>query len=393
MTPHTVEDQSRSRMRERGSLRTYLGTAPGVGKTYAMLAAGRRRAERGERVVIGWVERKGREATRRQRGDLEVIARHEVLYRGVAFPEPDIEAVISSGADVVLIDELAHRWPDGSRRRSEDVGEVLDAGIDVMTTLNVANLESVRGYAAQLTGVGATESVPDDFVRSSEVVLVDLPADMLRRRIASGAVFSAADVGGALAEFFKVSNLEALNTLAVAWMDDDLDRVGQELLVKRGLLTPSDPPLVLAGDSGSEWGKWVIQRAAELARDADADLLVVHVVHFVSPRPLQLDGRVGRYSELTAEFGGRYVERMADDAVDELVRIAEAKHAAMVVVGHHRSWFGELLHGSVSARLRRRLPNAEVVEVTGPLVLAGEDELQVALDTEARLRTAEPGAA
>lgn len=380
-------------MRERGSLRTYLGTAPGVGKTYAMLAAGRRRAERGERVVIGWVERKGREATRRQRGDLEVIARHEVLYRGVAFPEPDIEAVISSGADVVLIDELAHRWPDGSRRRSEDVGEVLDAGIDVMTTLNVANLESVRGYAAQLTGVGATESVPDDFVRSSEVVLVDLPADMLRRRIASGAVFSAADVGGALAEFFKVSNLEALNTLAVAWMDDDLDRVGQELLVKRGLLTPSDPPLVLAGDSGSEWGKWVIQRAAELARDADADLLVVHVVHFVSPRPLQLDGRVGRYSELTAEFGGRYVERMADDAVDELVRIAEAKHAAMVVVGHHRSWFGELLHGSVSARLRRRLPNAEVVEVTGPLVLAGEDELQVALDTEARLRTAEPGAA
>jgi two-component system, OmpR family, sensor histidine kinase KdpD len=382
-TPHTVENQSRSRMRARGSLRTYLGTAPGVGKTYAMLAEGRRREERGERVVIGWVERKGREATRRQRGDLEIIAPHEVLYRGVAFSELDIEEVISSGADVVLIDELAHRWPDGSRRRLDDVGAVLDAGIDVMTTLNVASLESVRAYAAQLTGVGSTESVPDDFVRSGEIVLVDLPADMLRRRIASGAVFSAADVGGALAEFFKVSNLEALSTLAVAWMDDELDRVGQELLVTRGLSTPSDPPLVLAGDSGSEWGKWVIQRAAELARDADADLLVVHVAHFVSPRPLHPGGRVGESSELTAEFGGRYVERMADDAVDELVRIAEAKHAAIVVVGHHRSWFGELIHGSVLARLRRRLPYVEVVEVTGPPVLAGEDGLEASLDAEA----------
>jgi two-component system sensor histidine kinase KdpD len=254
-------------VRERGSLRTYLGTAPGVGKTYTMLADGRNRAERGDRVIIGWLERKGREATRRQRGDLEVIPRGEVLYRGVAFADLDIEAVISSDADVVLIDELAHRWPNGSRRRWEDVAAVLDAGINVMTTLNVSNLESVRDYAARLTGVGATESVPDNFVRSGEVVLVDLPPDALRRRIASGAIFSATDVGGALAEFFKVSNLEALSMLAAAWMNGELDRIGRELLARRGLLAPSDPPLVLAGDTGSKWGKWVIQRAAELARE------------------------------------------------------------------------------------------------------------------------------
>jgi two-component system, OmpR family, sensor histidine kinase KdpD len=369
-------------MRERGSLRTYLGTAPGVGKTYAMLAAGRQRAERGDRVVIGWLERKGREATRRQRGDLEVIPRGEVLYRGVVFPDLDIEAVISSGADVVLVDELAHRSPDGSRRRWEDVAELLDAGIDVMTTLNVSNLESARDYAAQLTGVGATESVPDAFVHSGEVVLVDLPPDALRRRIASGAIFSAVDVGGALAEFFKISNLEALSALAAGWINGELDRVGPELLAEHGLLSPSDPLLVLAGDSGSQWGEWVIQRAAELSRQADADLLVVRVV---TPRPLHLDGRVVGHRELTTEFGGRYVERVADDAVDELVRIAEAKHAALVVVGHHRSRLGELIHGSVSARLRRRLPDAEVVEVTEPKVLVEEEEHQVALNDDAIL--------
>jgi two-component system, OmpR family, sensor histidine kinase KdpD len=172
------------------SLRTFLGTAPGVGKTFAMLAEGRRRAGHGERVVAGWIEWHGRPQTRNQLGGLEVIAPRRVAYRGTVFTDFDPGAAIASGADVVLVDELAHATADRTRQRWQDVADVLGAGLDVVTTMNVAHLRSVRDYAAQITGVGTVAWVPDEFVRSGEVVLVDLPAEALRARIASGAVYS-----------------------------------------------------------------------------------------------------------------------------------------------------------------------------------------------------------
>lgn len=137
-----------------GSLRTFLGTAPGVGKTFAMLAEGRRRAGAGERVVAGWIEWHGRPETRRQLGGLEVIAPRRVAYRGTVFTDFDPGAAISSGADVVLVDELAHATADRTRQRWQDVADVLAAGRDVVTTMNVAHLRSVRDYAARITGVG-----------------------------------------------------------------------------------------------------------------------------------------------------------------------------------------------------------------------------------------------
>src|SRR5246127_2872379 len=160
-----------------GSLRTYLGIAPGVGKTFAMLAEGRRRVESGERVVVGWIESHGRPQTSRQLGDLEVIAPRTVAYRGAVFADFDAPAVIASGADVVLVDELAHATADRSRQRWQDVADVLRAGLDVVTTMNVAHLRSVRDSAARITGLG----------RAGGVVLVALPAAALGRRIASGA--------------------------------------------------------------------------------------------------------------------------------------------------------------------------------------------------------------
>jgi two-component system, OmpR family, sensor histidine kinase KdpD len=358
-------------MSERGSLRSYLGTAPGVGKTYAMLTDGRRRAEGGERVVIGWIERKGRTATRLQRGELDVLPAREVPYRGLIFGELDVDAAVSSGADVLLVDELAHRWPDGSRRRYEDVEEILAAGIAVLTTVNVSSLESVRDYAARLTGVGATESVPDDFLRAGEVVLVDLPPDALRRRIASGNVFSADEVGGALADYFKVSNLEALDELARAWIAGQLDRVGQDLLLRRGLPPQEEPPLVLAGDSGSDWGERVIRRATQLAREADAELLVVHVDAVRPPRP---DPLVESHRALTEDLGGRYREVVGESTAGELAGIAAERRATIIVVGRHRSWLGELLHGSIAARLRRRVGDVTIEEVReAPAQLSAEE--------------------
>src|SRR5476651_571676 len=211
-----------------GALVTYLGTAPGVGKTYAMLGAGRRRAESGERVVVGWIEQHGRAETRAQLGDLVIVAPRAVSYRGSTFPDLDVNAVIVSGADVVLVDELAHTRPDGTRKRWEDVADILAAGIDVLTTANVANVRSVREYAAIVSGAGAVECIPDEFVRSGEVVLVDVPPEVVRRRILSGRVYETQRVGGALAHYFRTANLEALEELAHAWLADNVDAVGHE---------------------------------------------------------------------------------------------------------------------------------------------------------------------
>lgn len=350
-----------------GALRTYLGTAPGVGKTYAMLGEGRRRAAAGDRVVVGWIEPHGRSETRAQLGDLEIIAPRTVTYRDRTFADLDLNAVIASGADLALVDELAHTSADGSRRRWEDVAELQAAGLDVLTTTNVANLRSVRDYAARLTSAGTVEFVPDEFVRSGEVVLVELPAEALRRRIASGRVYSADGVGGALSEYFRASNLEALSELAHAWMGDNAETVGQQLLARRGLNELTSRPLVLAGVSDSEWGERVIRRAAEMAAEEDADLLVVHVnvTDGFAHRPGPL---LDRYRDQAAELGGTYAEIDGAAPADALAETARARGAHRVVVARHRSRLGELTRGSVAFRLRRLLPDTAVD-------LVGRDDL------------------
>jgi two-component system, OmpR family, sensor histidine kinase KdpD len=348
-----------------GSLRTYLGTAPGVGKTFAMLAEGRRRAEAGERVMVGWLESHDRPETSRQASGLEVIAPRTVAYRGAVFADFDADAAVASGADVVLVDELAHATADRIRQRWEDVADVLGAGLDVITTANIAQLRSVRDYAARITGVGTVASVPDEFVRSGEVVLVDLPAETLRARIASGAVYSAAQVGGALADYFRAANLRALSELARAWIAGTAEAVGEDLLARRVLAQPPAPPVVVAGDSGSAWGEAVIRRAAELARADDAQLVVVHVqVTDGLARPPA--GDLDRHRELTAELGGTYTQIQGPAPAQALAAAVKAQGAATVVVGRHRSRLAEFTHGSVSARLRRLLPAAAVEAVPKP---------------------------
>jgi len=342
-----------------GALVTYLGTAPGVGKTYAMLGAGRQRAQRGERVVVGWIERHGRAETRAQLGDLVIVAPQEISYRGSTFPELDVDAVIVSGADAVLVDELAHTRPDGARKRWEDAAQIRAAGIDVLTTANVANLRSVRDYAARVSGAGAVECVPDDFVRSGEVVLVDLPPEVLRQRILSGGVYAAERVGGALAHYFRTANLEALRELAHAWMADNVNEVGDEILRRRGLADSQPRPLVLAGVSGSDWGEVVLRRAANVAAEQDADLLVAHV-NVADGVANRLGPMLDRYRRETAELGGTYIEVDGRGPAEGLAATAEARGASWVVVARHRSRLGELARGSVAARLHRLLRDTHI---------------------------------
>ena len=348
-----------------GSLRTYLGTAPGVGKTFAMLAEGQRRAQAGEKVVIGWLQPQDRAGTRRQAGVLDMLPPRSISYRGAVFADFDAAAAIASGADVVLVDELAHATPDNSRQRWEEVADVLAAGLDVVTTANVAHLWSVRDYAARITGVGTVASVPDEFVRSGEVVLVDVAPEALRARIAAGAVYSAAQVGGALADYFRAANLQAHSEQARAWMAGTAEAAGEDLLARRGLASSPAPPVIIAGDSGSRFGETVIHRAAELARADDADLLVVHVqiADGLARRPAP---DLTRHRELTAGFGGTYTKIQGHAVAQGLADAARAQSATTVVVGHHRSRLGELAHGSVSFRLRRLLPEVPIEEVGRP---------------------------
>jgi two-component system sensor histidine kinase KdpD len=346
-----------------GLLRTYLGTAPGVGKTYAMLAEGRQRAEGGERVVIGWVERHGRAETRAQRGDLERIPPRTVEYRGSTFRDLDIDAALASGASLVLVDELAHWVPDTRRWRWEEVSDLLANGVDVLTTANIANLSSVRDYAAQITGVGAVEYVPDEFVRSGDVVLVDVPAATLRERIASGKVYSADLVGGALADYFRTSNLEALSELGRAWVEGSAQAVGDDLLVRRGLVEPQLRPVVVAGVSGSGEDERVIRDACLFARQDDADLLVVHVKVLDGSSSRRQRQAQDRNRELVSELGGSYLELEGNSPAPVLADIARSRGASRVVVASHPPRLGLLSRFSFGSQLRRLLPQVTVHEV------------------------------
>ena len=355
MNDEFATTSNRPRGRDSGRLATYLGTAPGVGKTYRMLADGRARATAGEDVVIGWVERHDRAATREQALRLEMVPPRLVRYHELEFEEPDVDAILERHPDVVLVDELAHTSTDG-RQRFRDVQELLAAGIDVMTTVNVANLLSVRDLAARITGAGALACVPDDFVRAGDVVLVDLPPEALRRRIASGLVYSADRVGGALANYFRSSNLGLLGDLARAWLEGTVEETFAFLDREA-----ADRPRVIAGVSSSTRGKAVIERAAVLAGEDDAELEVVHVD--LQDGLGQSQERLARYREMAEDVGARYREVRGSDPAVVLSDVALQDGAGRVVVGTHGSRLAKLVRGSVASRIRRRAPALQVDEV------------------------------
>ncbi len=342
-----------------GRLHVFLGTAVGVGKTYAMLNEGWRRAQGGEDVVIAHLERHGRPETRAQLHDLEVMPPRRVTYRGATFDELDVAAVIARYPDVVLVDELAHTTIIDGRPRWRDVEDIRLTGIDVITTLNVANLRSVREYAAEVTGAGTIETVPDEVLRDARVELVDLPPDVLRRRVAEGYVYSADRVGGALANYFRAENLAALSELSRSWMAGSVDEEGPAIVARYTQTGPR--PVVVAGLSGRRGGEAIVRRAAEVAESADADLVAVHVLE--GDARSGPSGLLAEYRDLAHALGASYNEVRSEDAVDGLAIATTERGASAVVVGRHRSRWLDLLSGSVARRLRRRLPEVAVETV------------------------------
>jgi two-component system sensor histidine kinase KdpD len=364
-----MADQSREAP-ERGFLRIYLGAAAGVGKTFAMLGEGQRRAERGADVVVAFVETHGRPQTAALLDGLEVIPRQHIGYRGASFEEMDLDAVLARRPQIALVDELAHTNVPGSRheKRWEDVDELLDAGIDVISTVNVQHLESLNDVVQKITGVPQRETIPDAVVRTADQVeLVDMTAEALRRRMAHGNIYPPEKIDAALTNYFRTGNLTALRELALLWLADKVDEGLQSYRAAHGIQgTWEARERVVVALTGGPEGDTLIRRAARIAaRAAGGDLLAVHVSRsdgLTGADPGALAGQ----RRLAESLGGTYHQVVGDDIPDALLTFARAENATQLVLGaSRRSWLSALLTGpGIGARTIRGSGDIDVHIVT-----------------------------
>jgi two-component system, OmpR family, sensor histidine kinase KdpD len=363
-----VED---ARVGKRGELRIYLGAAPGVGKTFAMLGEAHRRADRGTDVVVGLVETHGRSKTGELLDGLEVVPRREVVHRGVTLTELDVDAVLARAPSVVLIDELAHTNVPGSRhaKRWQDVEVLLDAGIDVLTTLNVQHLESLNDVIERITGVHQQETVPDEVVRRAEQVeLVDLTPEALRRRLAHGNVYGAERVDAAMANYFQPRNLTALRELALLWVADQVEvalhRYRSEGRVSEIWETRERVVVALTGGPESEI---VLRRAARIAeRSGSAELAAVHVLRGdgIAGAPA---GALAGLRRLAEDVGASFHTVIGDDVPGALLDFARGVDATQLVIGtSRRSRLARSVSEGIGTRVVQRSGKIDVHMVTHP---------------------------
>jgi two-component system sensor histidine kinase KdpD len=325
---------------KRGRLRVLLGAAPGVGKTYEMLEEGRTRKADGVDVVIGIVESHGRAATAALTVGLEQVPRHAMRYRDVDLEELDVDAVLERFPQVALIDELAHTNVPGSRneKRWQDVEEILDAGIDVITTVNVQHIESLSDVVAQITGIMQRETVPDAVVRGADQIeVVDLAPQSLRDRLAAGQVYPADRIDAALSNYFRLGNLTALRELALLWLADEVDSALNLYRAQHGIegTWRARERVVVALTGGAE-GDTLIRRGARIAaRAAGGELLAVHI----STQDGLRAGPPGALAEqraLVESLGGTYHQVIGDDVPHTLVEFARSVNATQLVIGVSR---------------------------------------------------------
>jgi two-component system, OmpR family, sensor histidine kinase KdpD len=361
----------------RGLLRIYLGSAAGVGKTFAMLNEGQRRSERGTDVVVAYVEAHGRPHTIDQVGDLEVIPRVELPYRGTTFEEMDLDAVLARHPEVALVDEFAHTNVPGSRneKRWQDVNELLDAGIDVISAMNIQHLESLNDVVEKITGVPQRERVPDAIVRAADQVeLVDMTPEALRRRMAHGNIYKAEKIDAALTNYFRIGNLSALRELALLWLADKVDEGLQRYREAHDIhATWEARERVVVALTGGPEGETLIRRAARIAaRSSGGDLLAVHVT--TSDGLSHSDpAALAHQRQLTESLGGTYHQVVGDHVSDALLTFARAENATQLVLGvSRRGWLASLLTGpGVSMRTMRESGDIDVHMVTHSYVGRG----------------------
>jgi two-component system, OmpR family, sensor histidine kinase KdpD len=323
-----------------GQFRIYLGAAAGVGKTYAMLSEGRRRRQRGTDVVIGYVECHGRKLTEEMISDLEVVPRQVVEYRGSTLEEMDLGAVLRRQPQVALVDELAHTNVPGSGRndkRWQDVLDLLAAGVDVITTVNIQHLESIADEVEHMTGTRVRERVPDWVVRKADQIeLVDSSPEQLRRRMTHGNIYPAAKVAQALTNFFRTDNLTALRELALRFLADETDEdLLEHLRGRESGAVFQTCERVMVAVTPAPGTDALIRRAARMAARLKADLDVVHVAASDATRPADRPA-VAKLRELAADVGARWHELDDDDPARAIARFAREHQITQIVIGSSR---------------------------------------------------------
>jgi two-component system, OmpR family, sensor histidine kinase KdpD len=323
----------------RGDLRIYLGAAPGVGKTCAMLGEAHRRLERGTDVVAAVVETHGRKKVGELIQGIEVIPPHYISYRGGTFPELDVEAVLQRKPEVALVDEYAHSNIPGSThdKRWEDIETLLDAGITVISTLNIQHLESLNDVVAQITGIEQRETVPDEVVRkAAQIELVDITPEALRRRLAHGNVYPSERIDAALTNYFRTGNLTALREIALLWLADQVDAALAKYRADQKITdTWEARERVVVAVTGGPESETLVRRASRIASKSSAQLMVVHVARGdglsgASPRDM------GKVRELAGSIGATVHVVVGDEVSCALLDFARETNATQLVLGSSR---------------------------------------------------------
>ncbi|MGY4958550.1 ATP-binding protein [Streptomyces nigrescens] len=361
----------------RGKLRIYLGAAPGVGKTYAMLSEAHRRVERGTDVIVAFVEHHGRPRTEVMLHGLEQIQRRELEYRGTVFTEMDVDAVLERGPAVALVDELAHTNVPGSRngKRWQDIEELLEAGIDVISTVNIQHLESLGDVVESITGVRQRETVPDEIVRrADQIELVDMSPQAIRRRMAHGNIYQPDKVDAALSNYFRPGNLTALRELALLWVADRVDEYLQEYRAEHSIRsTWQARERIVVGLTGGPEGRTLIRRAARMAaKGSGSEVLAVYIARSdgltsASPKELAVQ------RTLVEDLGGTFHHVIGDDIPSALLEFARGVNATQIVLGSSRRKAWQYIFGpGVGATVARESgPDLDVHIVTHDEVAKG----------------------
>jgi len=349
-----------------GVFKLFLGYAPGVGKTYAMLSEAIRRQSRGEDVVIGVVETHGRAATKELAGRLETVPRRKLDYKGTLFEEMDVDAILARRPQVVLIDELAHTNIDGSkhRKRYEDVFELLDNHIDVLSTMNVQHLESVTPLVHKITGIVVRETVPDWVLkRVDEIVLSDVTPEALQTRMRRGDIYPMERVDRALGNFFRPSNLIALREIALRHVAQVVDRslepyIQSELDPNRELQVRER---IAVGVSSNPAAQYLVARAARMAQAANGDLFVVYVDIGADDDDPERKRSLQANFQFAENLGATVVKLKGKLVASAMAQFVREKHITQVIFGHSAtSGWRRYLFLSAVHRFLRDAPAVDV---------------------------------